>query len=446
MEMKSGHNGTLCDMPSPSFSTRPALTVFSPAGCPCSHMICLSYIDLFRAVEHLACDLRLSGIWRSTIVSTIFPKCRQLESIILTLALLQIGAIIVPLDANVAQEEIENTLSETEVQMILTTNYHDGESPTLFERVEDVAKKCLIRVYRLTTKWDRQVPEVQIVHTRRGHMKESISLSERVFQRKPYNAAFYFVSAVGILRKSHGEMSTAVDYLTKTYRVLVEHDILVRLSTHHAGGLITWMAALRVGGHIILHESSLSGDELAHLQSIYSIGFSALEEEDARHLLNNPRNSSLIHGVQFKSRHHMQVARCIGGSSLSINECGQFLRQTGFKFVDSYSPASACGLACENGRSVPDSEVGIFDIETGARLQRGMLGCVAASAPWGSGGVVMGGMPFWRMVMYDNRVWMVTGDHGIERVDGSVEVLDSGFGFLLFGERRRNMGEKRLSF
>lgn len=427
---------SLFDIAYSSFGVQTALTVY-PASCrPDSGPISLSYVDLFRLVEDTSSNLRLSGVRRMTIVATLFDKANLFESIVLTLALMHIGAISAPIDVKLSEEALSKVVTEVNAQIILVADGDGEECFRVLKAAKIAAEVCDERIFSLSYGTCRCVPTFRVKSVGRAGIKTISPPREREFDCRPQDAAFYFISALGVLRKSHEDMSTAADIISNMYRLSKEVTSLVRVSPDQCGGLVSWMAVLRVGGHVIVHSDVISARSLGHLQRMHSLYWLTVEDDDLRHVLNCMQDVSQS-AVRFNDRNHSLVARCIGSISLSILERQIIQTNTGYKVVHCYAPPSACGLACENGQAASNCRVTVFDVETGAHLSKGMLGCVAVSAPWGDGGVVMAGSPFWRIVRYKGRQWMTTGDHGIERENGTVDVLDSGTGFLLFGERRR---------
>jgi malonyl-CoA/methylmalonyl-CoA synthetase len=349
---------------------------------------------------------------------------RSPVSIPVHIAILGVGAAVVPLNQSLTSREISAVLERAEVRLAITSRETFSRSPESFEAVKG---SC----------WILNSDEIVTLVSDETVGAEPISSEDK----DP--ALLLFTSGTtgspkGVIL-SHGNLLFSLRVLLiETWKMTDEDRLLHALPLHHLHGLVLGIyGSLLVGNSIIL-----------------------LDRFDAAKVLCSipEHRITVFMGVPTMYKRMLEAEGSYDLSSMRLFTCGsaplspeifrRFQERFGYTVVERYgltetsintsNPPNGTCKPGSVGLPLPGIEVDVFNPESGERLQKGEVGEI-----WIRGSNVFCG--YWREIeatkatFYDD--WFRTGDLGSVDPDGYLYILGRRKELIIVGGTNVTPGE-----
>src|SRR5919199_6595052 len=255
-----------------------------------------SYAELANHVRRLAHGLIEAGIERGTHVALLAGN--RPEWIMACLAVMEAGAVIVPLDVQFSDEALGHVLDDSDARFIFTTaeeadrlerlDMKDAPEPILLDGEENDERGW----QHLLTDRDVELPQLE----------------------PDDSAALFYTSGTTGTSKgvplSHGNIAFQLNTLREADLVTEDDRILLPLPLHHVYPLVVGMLTPLAMGLTIIMPHSLTGPQLVR----------ALREGEVSLIIGVPRlYEALYSGIEERSRSGGRVAAALFEASVGLS-------------------------------------------------------------------------------------------------------------------------------
>jgi long-chain acyl-CoA synthetase len=254
-----------------------------------------SYAELADHTRRLASGLVRTGIDRGDQVALLAGN--RPEWVVACLAVIETGAVVVPLDAQLGDEVLGRVLKDSGAKLVFTT----AEQTDRIERLDTEATPRLVLLDAAgddERSWRRLLAD-QVVEPRRVGSEDPAAL-------------FYTSGTTGASKGvplSHGNLTFQLNTLLGADLVTEDDSILLPLPLHHVYPFVMGMLTPLAVGLPIVMPHSLTGPQLVR----------ALREGEASLMIGVPRlYGALYSGIEARARSSGRIAATLFGGGVGL--------------------------------------------------------------------------------------------------------------------------------
>lgn len=328
-------------------------------------------------VEAIATELREAGVRPQTICAFILRN--PIESIVYFQALQWIGAVAVPIDPNLSENEMALVLRETSAFTLVSPFVEEDErnDDILYQKIEAACSGIDIIQWHVSRSTNRGV-----YMDRMGRMAGEGAAwagGSADFKYDPSETSLRLAIADGesclIVDMSHRSLASAVRDFSKAYNLTAEMSTLLFFPFHDMQGLMCVLATMYSGGNIYVQEGApLDADAILKTASENEINWFSADADTVLAIYEKvSSNPALLEGVNFS------FIRSVNGAidPDTMRTIEPILRTP---VLEAYGTAETCVLISANqdmdfrpgtcGRAVNGCEILILN-ERGSKLPAG---------------------------------------------------------------------------
>ena len=263
-----------------------------------------SYAELADHTRRLARGLARTGVDRGDHVALLAGN--RPEWVVACLAVIEAGAVVMPLDAQLGDEALGRVLKDSGAKLVFTT----AEQTDRIERLDTEATPRLVLLDAAEDderSWRRLLAD-QVLEPRRVGSEDPAAL-------------FYTSGTTGAAKGvplSHGNLAFQLNTLLGADLVSEDDSILLPLPLHHVYPFVMGMLTPLAAGLPIVMPQSLTGPQLVR----------ALREGEASLIIGVPRlYGALYSGIEERARSSGRIAATLFGSGVGLG--ANLRRRTG---------------------------------------------------------------------------------------------------------------------
>ncbi|GAB0492552.1 hypothetical protein MMPV_003819 [Pyropia vietnamensis] len=317
---------TLRDLPASRHATLPAATVYAPADRrgPPRRPSAVSHLEVYKYTERIAGTLRTAGVRPGTVVAVVSPPC--LEAVCFFLAAQWVGAVAAPLPPSLGADALATALTAVGARAVACR----PEEPVPTAAVE-AADAVGVLVWHLTQSLNGGVglevlerfvgegaawkggagdftidPDEVAVHLLTGWASDDDADNDGEEDGAPQAADPDAPLAAGatVLRLTHAMVAAAAVSFSSVYGLSTEDVSVWGAGLHDADGVVTLIATIYSGGHLIIPPPPVGDDvsssappppTVAALASTHSASWLSLPPSAAASVLAAPPIAELRH-------------------------------------------------------------------------------------------------------------------------------------------------------
>ncbi len=382
----------------------------------------LTFGDMEQRVANLAGVLRKLGLAADDRVMAYIPKTP--DNLALYLAVLQIGAIFVPLNTAYTARELGYFIEDAEPGLLVCSEDNYAEVSAVIQATE-CASTPLVRTLGGTTASDESLEgllgKAETVHDIQGRLEDDLA------------ALMYTSGTTGHPKGamiSHGNMISNAHVLLKAWALQPEDVLIHALPLFHVHGLFVAMhCALLTASRVLFYPRFDAQQIIAGLaEATIMMGVPTFYTR----LLSNP---------DFESFHCQDMRLFISGSAPMTEQVhAAWIERTGHQILERYG-MTELGMVTSNpcegqripgtvGYALPGVEVRVAD-DRGVELPRGEIGTLEVRGP----NVFRG---YWRKpeltaCEFQDDGYFITGDLASMDRDGRVSIVGRGRDLIISG-------------
>lgn len=372
---------TLRDIPKSKYATQSCVTGL-PSGR--GRKIVYSHIEVYKMVEEIATDLREAGVRPQTVCAFILHN--SIEAVVYFQALQWIGAIAVPIDPDLSEQEITLVLKETKALTIVSALVDEDEQPgnELCQKIKaacsplDVIEWYVARSTNRGVFLDRK--------DRRAGEGAAWSGGAGDFKYDPSETSVRLTTidadkclAVDV---SHRSITNATREFSNTYKLTAEMSTLLVFPFHSIHGLLCVLASVFSGGNVAIQGGlAIEAKSILKLVSEYKINWFSADPDTILAVYDDiSRDPSLLKDVNLSFI--QSVDGTIEADTMKTIE--PILRTP---VLEAYGTPETCGMVSANremdfrpgtcGQAVHGCDIVILD-KSGQIVPAGTIGNIGA--------------------------------------------------------------------
>ncbi|KAI0559472.1 acid-thiol ligase [Gracilaria domingensis] len=376
---------TLRDLPKSRYATRSCITAI-PSGR--GRKAVFSHIEVYKMVEEIATDLREAGVRPQTPCAYVLENC--VEAVIYFLALQWIGAIAVPIDPQLSENDIGTILRAVKAVTLVSTAVDDDESQQdpFLRKIQTACENQGVIHWYVCRSTNRGV-----YLDRKGKMAgEGAAWSGGAgdFKYDPNEKCVRYAIGVDgeflVFELSHRGAAEATREFSKTYSLTAEDTTILVDDIHSMHGLMAVLASIYSGGNVVISQGTISSVSNI-LQYCNENGVTWISAESK---LITEMNEEVERDKLLKEGLSLSFLRSYGGN---IQESLIQTMETNFRapVLQAYGTPETCGLVSSNrdyelklgtcGKAISGCDILIFDMNQGEAVQANTHGRIGVRGP-----------------------------------------------------------------
>lgn len=372
---------TLRDIPKSKYATQSCLTGI-PSGR--GRKVIYSHVEIYKNVEEIATDLREAGVRPQTVCAFILQN--SIEAVVYFQALQWIGAIAVPIDPDLSEDEIALVLKQADAFTVVSRLVDEDEQATdaLFQKIRAACSTLGIIEWYIARSTNRGVFLER--KNRRAGEGAAWSGGAGDFKYEPSETSIRFATPDGnsclTVDVTHRSITTATREYSNTYNLTSEMSNLLIFPFHSVHGLISVLASMYSGGCVAIREGPvIDAHDILALVSEYKVNWFAADPDAILSLYNDvTREPTLLKNV------NLSFIRSIDGT-IDANTMKIMEPTLRAPVLEAYGTQETCGMISASretdfrpgtsGQIVNGCEVIILDASRKA-VAPGTVGAIAA--------------------------------------------------------------------
>lgn len=316
---------TLRQLPASRYATLIAATVYAPADRrgPPRRPAAVSHLEVYKYTERIAGTLRSAGVRPGTVVAVVSPPC--LEAVCFFLAAQWVGAVAAPLPPSLGVDALAAALTAVGARAVACRP--EEPVPTA---AADAADAAGVLAWHLTRSVNEGIgldvrgrfaaegaawkggagdftidPDAVAVHLLTGWAADEDGESEGEDEPpRPADPDAPLPAGATVLRLTHAMVAAAAVSFSSVYELTTDDTSVWGAGLHDADGLVTLIATLYSGGHLVIPPPPAGDDvsssappppTVAGLAATHSASWLSLPPSAAASVLAAPPVAGLRH-------------------------------------------------------------------------------------------------------------------------------------------------------